>query len=52
MKMKEKLVCFLEDSKDSAIIAGRLAINLEIVEHKAEVHIQVKVVKTKILTRI
>ena len=37
MIMKEKLVCSLEDSKGSAIIAGGLATNREIVEHKAEV---------------
>ena len=40
MKLKEKLACSLEDSKGSAIIAGRLAINREIVEHKAEVIVE------------
>ena len=52
MKMKAKLVCLLEDSKESAIVVERLAINLKSVEHKAEVHIQAKLVETKILTRI
>ena len=52
IKMKTKLVCLLEDSKESAIIVERLAINLKSVEHKAEVHMQAKVVETKILTRI
>ncbi len=52
MKMKEKMICLLEDSKESAVIVGSLAINLEVIEHKAEDHIQVKMVETKFLMRI
>ena len=40
MKMKDNLACLLEDSKESATIAGRLARNREIVEHKAEVMVE------------
>ena len=39
-KMKGKLACSLEDSKGSAIIAGRLATNREIVEQKAEMMVE------------
>ena len=52
MKMKDNLACLLEDSKESAVIVGSLAINLEVIEHKAEDHIQVKMVETKFLMRI
>jgi len=52
MIRKRKLVCLPEVSKGGAIIAERPVTSQKNAEHQAAVHTQVKVVETRMLTRI